>query len=183
MRMAGVTIDGTVTELLSSSNNGTAETGVTATEYGNGSYHKTVLTVSSTLPAIAGGAALSVGTLLYTFPAGEVVVRSAYMNMAITKSEANITADTPDVGLGTAVAAGANALLSDTAGAENILTGQTAADCDGTATELTVADQVLVIAAGDDHTVYFNAADTWAASGDAAAVISGTVTLIWSFVA
>ncbi len=44
-----------------------------------------------------------------------------------------------------------------------------------------MADQVLVIASGDPHTVYFNVADDWAASGDAAAAIAGTVVLDWSF--
>ncbi len=165
------------------SNVGAVNSGTTAVERGDSRQHTTVLTVSSTLPAIAGGAALSVGKLLYTFPAGAIVIDRAYMSMAITQSEGNITADTPDVGLGTTIAAGANALLSDTAGAENVLTGQTVADCDGTAEVKTVADQVLVIEAGGDHTLYFNVADTWAASGDAAAAIAGTVVINWHFMA
>lgn len=169
--------------LIVTSNVGVAETGVTVVERGDGYNHTSILTVDSVLPAIAGGAALSVGTLLYTLPAGALVINSAYMSMAITQSEDNITADTPDIGLGTVVAAGANALLSDTSGAENILTGQTANDCDGTAEVKTVADQILVVASGDSHGVYFNVADTWAADGDAAATISGTVVLNWSFMA
>lgn len=168
---------------LPSQNAGTAETGTTAVEYGDGRQHTTVLTVSTTLPAIAGGAALSVGKLLYTFPAGSIVVDKAYMSMAITQTQGNITADTPDVGLGTAIAAGANALLSDTAGAENVLTGQTANDCNGTAEVKTVANQILVIEAGDAHTLHFNVADDWAADGDAAALLTGTVVLHWQFMA
>ncbi len=168
---------------LVASNVGVANTGITAIEYGDGFQHTTVLSVTSTLPAIAGGAALSVGKLLYTFPAGAIIVDKAYMNMAITQSEAHITADTPDVGLGTIIAAGANALLSDTSGSENIITGQTAADCDGTASVKTIANQILVIEAGDDHTMYFNVADTWAADGDAAAAISGNVVIHWQFLA
>ncbi len=164
-------------------NIGVVSAGTTAAEYGDGFQHTTVLTVSSTLPAIAGGAALSVGKLLYTFPAGAVVVDKAYMSMAITQTEAHIDTDTPDVGLGTTIAAGANALLSDTGGAENILTGQTANDCTGTAEVKTVGDQILVIEAGGDHTVYFNVADDWAASGDAAAILAGTVVLHWQFMA
>ncbi len=100
--------------------------------------------------------------------------------MAITQSQGNINADTPDGGLGTTIAAGANALLSDTSGAENILTGQTFNNCTGTAELKTVADQVLVIEAAGNHTVYFNVADGWAASGDSAAAIAGTVVLEWS---
>jgi hypothetical protein len=168
---------------LPSQNAGTANTGTTAVEYGDGRQHTTVLTVATTIPAIAGGAALSVGKLLYTFPAGAIVVDKAYMSMAITQSQGNITADTPDVGLGTVIAAGANALLSDTSGAENVLTGQTANDCNGTAEVKTVGDQILVIEAGGAHTLYFNVADDWAASGDAAAAIAGTVTIHWQFMA
>lgn len=178
--------DGTldfVLDQLPSQNSGIAATGVTAAEYGDGHQHTTVLTVDTVLPAIAGGADLSVGVLLYTLPAGAVIVDKAYMSMAITQTEGHITADTPDVGLGTTIAAGANALLSDTSGAENILTGQTADDCDGTAEVKTVANQILVIEAAGDHTVYFNAADGWAASGDAAALLEGTVVLHWQFMA
>ena len=164
-------------------NVGAVNAGTTAVESGDAYQHTTVLTVSSTLPAIAGGAALSVGKLLYTFPAGAIIVDKAYMSIAITQSEANITADTPDVGLGTVIAAGANALVSDTGSAENILTGQTAGDCDGAATVKTVADQILVIEAAGAHTVYLNVADTWAADGDAAAAISGTVVIHWHFMA
>ncbi len=164
-------------------NAGTVNTGSTAVESGEAIHHKTTLTVASTLPAIAGGADLSVGKLLYTFPAGAIVVHAAYMSMAITQTEAHINADTPDIGIGTTIGSGANALLSDVgAGAENILTGQTANNCTGTAEVKTVADQVLVIEAGDPHTVYFNVADGWAASGDAAAIIAGTVVIDWAFI-
>lgn len=164
-------------------NVGTINSGTTVSETGDGFHHTSVLTVSTVLPAIAGGADLSVGKLLYTFPAGAIVVDNAYMSIAITQSEGNINADTADIGLGTTIAAGANALVSTTAGAENILTGQTAADCNGTATVKTVADQVLVIEAAGDHGVYLNAADGWAASGDTAAAIAGTVVLNWHFIA
>ena len=162
---------------------GTPATGVTAVEEGSGNIHKTTLTVSTTLPAIAGGADLAVGKLLYTLPAGAVIVDSAYMSLAITQSEGNITADTPDGGLGTTIGSGAVAVLGGTAAFENILTGQTFADCDGTAKVKTVADQPLAIETGGDKTVYFNVADGWAASGDAAAALAGTVVLFWKNVA
>jgi hypothetical protein len=162
---------------------GTANAGTTAVEYGDGHHHTTVLTVNTTLPAIAGGANLAVGKLLYTFPAGALVVKSAYMSLAITQTQGNITADTPDGGLGTTIASGVVALLGGTPAFENILTGQTFNDCNGTAEVKTVADQVLVIEAGAAHTVHFNVADGWAASGDAAAVLAGTVVIEWEFMA
>lgn len=154
---------------------------VLAEEYGDRHAHRTVLRVNTTLGAIAGGANLGLGKLLYTLPAGEVIVRAASMSMAIKQTDGNITADTPEVGLGTVIASGAVAVLSGTATFENILTGQVAADCNGTATVKTVADQVLVIATAGAHTVYFNVADGWAASGDAGALLYGAVVLDWTY--
>src|SRR3990167_10807567 len=55
---------------LNTLNAGAANAGTTAVEYGDSRLHQSVLTVNTTLPAIAGGAALAVGKLLYTFPAG-----------------------------------------------------------------------------------------------------------------
>lgn len=164
-----------------SANVGTANTGTTAVEYGDARNHVTVLTVSTTLPAIAGGANLAVGKLLYTLPAGACLVQAAKMSLAITQSQGNITADTPDGGLGTTIASGVVAVLGGTAAFENILTGQTFNDCNGTAEVKTVGDQVLVVETADNHTVYFNVADGWAASGDAAAALTGTVVLVWKY--
>ncbi len=163
-------------------NVGAAATGVTAEEFGDARVHTTVLTINSALPAIAGGANLAVGKLLYTFPAGVQIIDAAYMSIAITQSEGNIDADTPDIGLGNVIASGAVALLSGTATFENILTGQTAADCDGTptvATAIPTAGVPLISNAAGSKLVYLNVADGWAVDGDAAAGIAGTVTISW----
>ena len=172
----------TFTGVKTLKNVGTVATGSTVVEWGDGYNHTSVITVSTTLPAIAGGADLAVGKLIYTFPAGAVVSVIAYMSIAITQTQGNINADTPDVGLGTTIASGVVALLSGTAAFENIMTGQTAANCTGTATVQTVHNHVD-IAVGDDHTVYLNVADGWAASGDAAALLTGTIVLNWQFLA
>ena len=172
-------------KIITAANVGAASTGVTAVEYGNGFDHKTVLTLATTLPAIAGGASLGVGKLLYTLPAGAAIIESAYLSVAITQTTAHITADTPDVGIGTVIASGVIALLNGTATFENIITGQTAADCNGTATVKTATPTAavpLVIETGDAHTVYLNVADGWAASGDPAAIVTGTVIINWKFV-
>lgn len=163
-------------------NVGTAATGVTAVERGDSHVHVTILTVSTTLPAIAGGANLGVGKLLYTLPAGACIILGASMSLAITQTQGNITADTPDGGLGSVIASGAVAVLSGTATFEDILTGQTFNDCNGTA-EVTAVQTSMVMQAGAAHTVHFNVADGWAASGDAAALLTGTVVLHWSFMA
>jgi len=157
---------------------GTAASGVTASESGIGEYHITTLTVSTTLPAIAGGAALAVGIPVYTLPAGAQLVEGSYMSMALTAADGNIDADTPDVGLGTTIASGAVAVLSGTAAFENIMTGQTATDCSGTATVKTIGTDLGVETAGS-HIVYFNVADTWAASGETACPVAGTIVLKW----
>lgn len=158
---------------------GTAATGVTAVEEGDAVHHRTTLTVSTTLAAIAGGANLALGKLMYTFPAGRILLRTASMSLAVQHTEDNITADTPDGGLGSELASGVQALLSGVgATAEDIITGQTFNDCDGTPE---VASAVLdnIIEAADPHTVYFNIADGWAADGDVGAGLAGTISLVW----
>jgi len=173
------------TEVMRGSPAGTPNTGITSVEEVIGSWHKTTITVpiATVLPAIAGGADLAVGKLLYTFPAGVIVVKSAHMSMALDELDGNITADTPDVGIGTVIATGAVSVLGGTGTFEDIITGRAAADCNGTATVgaamPTGGVGGLVIAAADAHTVHFNAADGWAASGEAACPIVGTVVLEW----
>lgn len=173
----------TFNAVKNTANIGTIATGSSVIEYGDGYHHQSIITMNTTLPAIAGGAALAVGKLIYTLPAGAVIVKGIYMSAAITQTQGNINANTPDVGLGTTIGSGANALLSAVgAAAENILTGQTAANCTGTATVKT-AFAPIAIASGDDHTIYLNAAASWAASGDAAALLTGTIVLDWVFMA
>lgn len=168
--------------LLGRGTHGVANTGVTATEYGHKFNRSTLLAVNTMLPAIAGGASLAVGKLLYTFPAGAIIVESAWMSLAITQTQGHINADTPDGGLGTVIGTGAVATLDGTGTFENIITGQTFADCNGTAkvkTAIPTANVPLVIEAAGAHTVYFNVADGWASSGDAGALLTGSVILNW----
>jgi len=162
-------------------------TGVSVEEFGDGFDHRTVITLTNVaIPAITGGAAQAVGNPLIDLPAGECIITSAYMSVGIQQADGNITADTPDVGIGTTTATGAVSVLGGTAAFENIITGQTAADCDGTPTVKTAtptAGTPLIIAAGDSHSICINAADTWAASGDANATFSGTIVINWKFLA
>ena len=173
--------------LGTSANAGTPGTGVTAVESGDGKHHVTTLTVSTTLPAIAGGANLGVGKLLYTFPAGVQAINATYMSIGITQTQGNINADTPEVGIGTVIASGAVATLDGTATFEDIITGQVAANCTGTATVTaltpTASPFKLITLVGGSKAVYLNVADGWAASGDAAALLAGTVTIDWTTLA
>ena len=172
-----------------SANIGTPGTGVTAAEYGDGRRHTTVLTLGAgcVLPAIAGGAALGVGALIYTFPAGAQIIWGSRMSVGITQTQAHINADTPTVGLGHVIASGAVSVLSGTATFQSISVGKAAANCTGTATVQTVnptaSPFTLITESGGVKSVYFNAACTWSASGDAAAALAGTVTLDWDTLA
>ena len=171
-------------EGLNSTNVGTANSTYVSQclEYGDGTFHKTKLSLQGALPAIAGGASLAVGRLIYTFPAGNIrILTASLQNVAIKHTQGNITADTPDLGLGTVIASGAVATLDGTATFENILTGQTMNDCNGTGENATIASTLTILASAA-HTVHLNVADGWAASGDAAAAISGDVVITWEFI-
>ncbi len=164
-----------------SANVGAAATGVTAVEYGDGFNHVTVLTVSTTLPAIAGGAALAIGKLLYTLPAGAQIIRASYMSLGVTQTQGNINADVPKVGLGSVIGVGAVAVLNGNAAFMDLITEQAAANCTGTATVKTAVPTttpfVFISAAGGVKTIHANFAATWAASGDAAALLAGYFSL------
>jgi hypothetical protein len=180
--------------LAPSASAGTAATGATAVEWGVQNQHTTVLTMADLALGTSGdNAAKAIGGLLYTFPAGIIQVDSvSLINVGIT-ADISVTTDTPEVGLGTTVGSGANATLGAVgAGAENLSEGgdttNIAPDVAGTATinstkKPTVAsgdDGPLIIAAGSAHTVYFNAAVTWANVTAAGAVTAdGIVVINW----
>jgi len=163
-------------------NLGTPATGVTAVEEGTDDFHITRLTLSSLALTIGDTAALADGVLIYTFPAGALIVDAAYMNVGVSLTTGTPTTDAPDVGLGSVIATGAVSVLSGTPTFEDILTGQTATDVAGTKT-LAMVKTALVIPAASAHTVHFNIADTWANVDDTAATASGTVVLKWTYMA
>ncbi len=162
---------------------GTPGTGVTAVTRGDGYTMTTILTLAGVLPAITGGAAQAVGLKVFDFPAGVTRVKCTRMNVAITQSQGNITNDTPVVGIGTVVATGSVAVLNGTAGFDDYVVETAAADCNGTQTDLAEDTTVagLKLNAGGVKAVHFNAADTWAASGDAAATVTGEIHIEWNF--
>jgi len=101
--------------------------------------------------------------------------------------DTSIDTDTPDVGLGSVLASGANALLSAApAGSEDYITGQLSTDISGTATEfasLLTGGTPLLRQSGDSHALYFNAAATWSDNLPTAlgANLNGTVRINWKF--
>jgi hypothetical protein len=167
--------------LVSSKNVGTAGTGVTAVETSNGTYHETILSFTALdLINPAGAANLAGGALIYTFPSGDVTILGSTISLMVDEaSGATNTADTPDLGLGTVIASGAVATLDGTATFENIMTGQTMNDVNGTYENASVTT-ILKIASASAHTVHLNIADGWA--GDGAMVqATGFVYLRWVY--
>ncbi len=155
---------------------GTAGSGVTALEYklaGNdqGTVRMTNLSIDTdtVIGAVVDTAAVARGILIYTFPAGQIIVKRVYGDLGLDVDETNYDEDTPEIGLGTAVASGANATLGDAATgieAENLWGPHVAAGCDTKATAADAGQFIsvpeFIMAGAGDHTVYLNIADTWA---------------------
>lgn len=172
-----------VVDEMSPANVGTkaSATTVSVSEDGDNVFHKTTITLTDfNIGTVTGGAAEAIGALMYTFPAGQIYVDDVAMTLSLQESDGNITLDTPDLGIGTTVASGAVAVLSGTAAFENILTGQTMDNVNGTAEVVAPTAADLNIASGGDKTVYLNIADTWAAGGESSGILAtGTITIFW----
>ena len=178
--------DGTLSS-ASGNKNGTVGTNCTVIEYGNETYHVSSITVTGVAYVIGDTAALGIGALIYTFPAGIVHVQVADCSVGLNLTTGTPTSDTPEIGLGTTIGSGANATLGAVdAAAENIAGPSACDDIAGTAeafnslTAEGTKTNTLVIAAAADHTVYLNFADTWANVDNTAATATGTVRLAWT---
>jgi len=170
--------------LQNSQGAGTVGTGVTAVEYGDGYHHSTVLTLTAvSLGSTADFAAKALGALIYTFPAGNLIIRASRVNVGVTFNQAAaIALDTIEFGLGTVIGAGVFATLGEVAaGAEDITSGPGTLLDDAEATEK-VSTTAVTIATAGVHLVHYNIAATWP---DMAAVsttsAAGTVLLDWVF--
>ena len=161
---------------------GTAGTGTTATEYRNLRDRTTVLAMAGTMPAITAGAH-AYGLKIYTFPAGVHRVTRVTMSVGLDGADSNNDADTPEVGVGSIIAAGSVSNLTGTTGFDDLSTQATAANLTGTATvfafDPTEIGMKMNLSTGV-KTVYVNIADTWAGS-DTGPVLSGTVTIEWTY--
>ena len=147
---------------------GTAGTSISAVEMGEGNRRRTVLLVTAPISIVTNPdtAALGSGALIYTFPAGQIIVERVYGDMGLEIDDAANIADTPEVGLGTLIATGAIATLgAGDAAMEDIWGPHVVAGCDVGA-DATDAGQFvtvpnLIIAGASAHLVHFNCADTW----------------------
>jgi len=167
-------------DTTTTTNVGTVGTGVTALEQGTGVNHVTTLTLSGVAYTVGDATTLGVGALIYTFPAGVIVVDAATVSVGLTLTTGTPTTDAPELGLGSVIASGVVANLSTPATFEDILTGTAVANVAGTALVATV-QTTLVIPAASAHTVHLNFADAWQNLTNSAATAAGTVTLKWAF--
>ena len=162
---------------------GTLGVGVTAEHFtadGKNIVTKLTMTGDAVMPAVTG--TLSVGLLIWTFPAGVHSLKVARIAVGLTQAGSLVGADTPEVGLGDTIGSGANSALSSVAASENILLGQAANNVTGTVEDKTIvspsAGNIVNEAAGR-KAVYLNIADGWAGA-DAGIVPSGSVWLEWT---
>lgn len=151
-------------------NIGTAATGVTAVEYGDGVQHQTILTFDADWVKAVAGAALCFGVKIYDFPKGGIEIYGGAIKFTISAPTAT---NTPEVGIGHVIGDdSANATIG-AAGAtmESVL--------DGTATSAITSagtDEAYGFDAETDATfmdgtsaaidLFLNCAGNWAVSED-----------------
>lgn len=164
---------------------GAVAAGVEAQEFGDGRNFTTVLDFTDLVMGSTGGAAnKAMGKLLYTLPAGAQVVEAVNMEVALNNASGELDADTPDIGVGSVIATGAVAVLGGTATFEDYVTGQTAADANGTVTKkLSAATAgaltgIALNGAAAAKTIHLNVADGWAA--DEPVLATGRVVVKWT---
>ena len=170
--------------LQTDANVGTAGTGVTAVEYGDGFNHVTVLTITAaalaptTVPADAEG----IGVIIYTFPAGVYAGSGIHVDLTAFTGTGLAATNAVDFGFGSLIASGDIATLS-TAAMEDWLTGQTIADISSPATEkstiMTGGADLLFESAGS-HVLNLNMAGTWNDTFTDP-LATATVTIYWTF--
>ncbi len=152
---------------------------MTVNETGFDSHRITTIDIADLNLITTTNASLGAGKLIYTFPAGNIIVKRATVALGIIGTAALNVADTPELGLGTVVASGVVAVLSGTATFENIMTALVVSACDNTVQQASAATP-LTIASAAAHTCYLNIADAWAGI-DAGMLVTGRVIIEWAY--
>lgn len=183
-----LTIDGTNRRLASPIGVGAAAgTGVAASEYGTGDVHSTTLTLTALTMALTdqAGAIAYVGTKVYDFPAGAILILGATADIDLTKSSAGVDADwNGDFGLGTATAAADDTLtlteddILPTTATPEAVAGVTTSNGQSTAAENVVFDGTTT--AKDLYLNYLvDDADHDVTATPCNLIANGTITLHW----
>lgn len=168
---------------------GTAGTSIAAIEMGDGNKRRTLLRVTAPISLVTtpDTAALAGGALIYTFPAGVIIVERVYGDVGLDIDDNANDEDTPEIGLGTVIASGADATLGASVTTfENLWGPHVAAGCDVIATPADAGQFTtvpsFVIRGTEAHTVHLNAADTWANGAGTADVFAqaGRFVIDWT---
>lgn len=161
---------------------GTSGSGFTATEYGDGSFHKTVLKCSSKSVSMddVSGASTSGYCTLYNFPKGSVEILGALVKMTTARVSTGIASNADgDVGVGTATCDTTSTLSSTeqdivpTTSIAQMVSGSTTTKAQKAAVSFhdgtTTAKKAYL-------NLLFDDADS---SADDAVTLTGTVTIYW----
>jgi len=161
----------------------------TAVEHGDGTFHTTVLTLTDF--AVGTGdddVDLAIGAVCYTFPAGAIAILGGAVEGIFSQASAGVSTD-GEVGLGTAVAAGATSVLSGTPAFEDVMNGIPYTNITLGTTRFTGAASptapvwTVIPAATATRDVYLNLAADWPNIAAAEAVtFTGTVTIRWMLI-
>lgn len=182
----------TTPKLLTATNVGTVTTAGTtvAEEHGDGVRHLTKLTMTAfSLGNSGDNASLGIGAKFYTFPAGTIVVKGVSIVGGLSAA-VSVTAQTPEVGIGTVIASGAVATLSTTfedyvdGGAAGGIGGDLVApDLVGTVfykSALFTNPVIVKTSGGKTHDMFLNAAVAWADIAAVAPVLfTGVILIEW----
>ncbi len=183
----GLVLTGTLTvtgqQLTSLGVGAKAGSTVTATEYGNGIVHQTVLTLAATPITLTddAGAGQYGGVKLYDFPAGNIFVVGAVIDADILLLTPFIDTAEGDIGLGTTAVTDGNALATTE---QNIIITTAIAAMVAKAGPVNAqsADVATLAAAGTtDSDLYLNLRidDNVAHATTPGNTITGTVTITW----
>jgi hypothetical protein len=159
---------------------GTAGTGVTAVEYGDGAVHKTVLTLTLTGANdidFTDGADATIGVKLYDFPQGFLTVLSTVANLSSTTDAGML--DAYELALGSADGSGADVDISGTD--EDFMAGIAVTNGEAQAAQGYQLGALVL----DGHTtavdLYLNVAQADAGIDvtNGTVAITGTITIVW----
>lgn len=164
-------------------------------EHGDGTDHTTVLTMTNfAIGTIADNAALGIGAKFYTFPSGTILVEWISMVGGVTGA-VSVTAQTPEVGIGSVIASGAVAVLSGTATFEDYIDGNASGGTNGATTAPDIAgtvfykfsrnnlNYIIKTSGGAARDVFLNMAATWAdVTAAGAGTYTGTIVIKWKII-
>ena len=162
---------------------GSTSTSTEVTTFNGNEYLTTITCTAFPIMATIGdNASLADGAVLVSLPAGTHVIESGQLNGTVDAA-ASVTTDTPEIGMGTTEASGANATLGAVAAtAEDILGPFVAADVSaGAVAGFNAASGPKQVTSGSAIPLYLNAADGWADRdpGTVPLTFTGTITLRW----